>query len=229
MTRFGYVMVTYVSVMSAAAASFVPTPMKPVTLVMVAVGPRHIGLDPMDTVVEATPHRHLGDGLIRKFRLALRQTKEQATRRALHGAARLTPHQVLRNLGLGSQEQMVDVDVVPEATSVDHPNQIAIEVFARLPLSVGHCRMLDLDDDPDRRLDIRAVDLTVGCEVRNLSAGLWEEIFPRPMPLGFIFPPRVAVAPASVNPVVQDARPALGDHRRAAGRAGPPPRSCAAR
>ncbi len=72
---------------------------------------------------------------------------------------------------------MVDVEVVPETASVDHPNQIAIEIFARLPLGVGHYRMLDFDDDPGRRLDIRSVDLAVGRDVRNFPAGLGKEIF----------------------------------------------------
>src|SRR5579872_1678277 len=77
--------------------------------------------------------------------------------------------------------------------------------------------MLDLDDDPGRRFDVCAVNLAVGRDVRNLPAGLRKKTLPRPMPLGLVLPPWIAVAPAGMGPVVQDARPALGDHRGTAG------------
>lgn len=114
---------------------------------------------------------------------------------------------------------MIDVEIVPKAAPVDHPNEIAVKGFAGLPFGVGHRRMLDFDDDAGRCLDIGSVDLTVGGHMRNLPALGWEEVLPRPMPLGFILPPWVAIAPFGMRPMVQDPRAAFGDQRRAARRA----------
>jgi hypothetical protein len=77
--------------------------------------------------------------------------------------------------------------------------------------------MLHLNHYASRRFYIGAVNFSVRCDVTDFSTVFWEEIFPITMPSGFILPPWIAIPTAKMSPMVHDARPAFGDHRRTTG------------
>lgn len=76
--------------------------------------------------------------------------------------------------------------------------------------------MLHFDENPRRRFDVRAMNLAIMSFVHDLTAFLREEVFPLPVPVCFIFPPRIAALTPGVGPVMPDSRTALRYSFRAA-------------
>lgn len=116
---------------------------------------------------------------------------------------------------------MIKIEVLAKAPTVNDPNEIAVEGLTAQSFGVSHAGVLDFNDDAGGRLDVGSVDFTIGRLMRNLSAVFGKMAFPLSMPRCFVFPPGIAVATSGVCPVMHNARPALGDHARTAGRADP--------
>ena len=80
------------------------------------------------------------------------------------------PDDILGDLRQRLRKLVTDVKVVSEPSAIDDPDEVAVERLPRLTLEIRHRRMLDLNDDARRGLDVRAVNLAVERRVRNLPA-----------------------------------------------------------
>ena len=172
------------------------------------------------TFAEAVPN-HIGDalGTLGLSPLQFRQCYVIVLTRLLSLSRAALNH--IRSCAIseaGFWKHMKNIKAFTEDTSINNPNKIAIKGLTREALSIGHARMLHLNYDTSRRLYVGTVDFSVRCGVTNFSTVFWEKVLPITMPSGFILPPRIAIPAARMSPMMHDARPTFGDHRRAARR-----------
>lgn len=105
--------------------------------------------------------------------------------------------------------------------SVHHPHHVAVKRFTQGPLLFCQEGMLEFDDKPMPGLNVGNVFLAVRGIVDHLSAIFWESVLPALMPFGFRFPPSITGTFASMRPMPDPHRPALGNHWLSAEETGP--------
>lgn len=76
--------------------------------------------------------------------------------------------------------------------------------------------MLDFDHDSFFGFDIGTMNFSICSAMADLAQAGWEQGFPSTMPVCLVFPPRVAVLPEGVRPVMPDAWPTFGKSGMAA-------------
>lgn len=136
--------------------------------------------------------------------------------RPLHSARGLVPNKVFGFFIVWVRQGVAQIELAFEAPAIHDPDKILIECLARFALCIGHAGMLYLNVDAGTSLDIGSMDFAIWRDVMNFSAVVGKERFPISMPLGFIFPPGIAVAARRMGPMVHDAWATFCDHRNSA-------------
>jgi hypothetical protein len=118
-----------------------------------------------------------------------RQPEEHAANRAGEMPPRLVPDNVLSQFRVRIGKPMEDFKALPEGASIYDPYEVSVKRLARQPFGVAHRGMLNLDNGAFFRLDVGAVDFTVGRHMRDLPEGLRKPVLPFPMPGCLVLPP----------------------------------------
>ena len=88
------------------------------------------------------------------------------------------------------------------SATINDPNHLLVELFPRFQLFKFHRGMLELHNESSGSLDVGDMLFTsLRIKMDDLVPLFRELIFPFTMPLGFGFPPRVAMQQALVSPV----------------------------
>lgn len=110
--------------------------------------------------------------------------------------------------------ELLEVALAPRA--IHDPDEPTVERVARLTFFRSDGRVLKLDDPAPFSANIGNVPGAVGGTVEVLLPVFREVILPGAVPLGFVFPPRIAVATDLVGPVPDAGFAALCEYRIAA-------------
>ena len=115
----------------------------------------------------------------------------------------------------------MDFEVLGKCRTIDYPDKVLIKLLTRYSFGVRHRRMLNFDNDPCGCDDVCPMYFARARGMSDLPAFDWKSAFPFPMPWRFVFPPRVAISPTGVSPVMHHTRPALCNRSCATGWAKP--------
>ena len=132
---------------------------------------------------------------------------------AICGSLALIPHYIFHPLSTGLRQHTAEVEALLEIPPIHNPDKIPVKRFARFALHISHRRVLNLDDNACRGLDVGTMNLSVWSRVRHFSRFLGEPGLPFAVPIRLVFPPRIAVPSRCMGPMMYDAGPALCHHR----------------
>lgn len=118
---------------------------------------------------------------------------------------------------------MVNVKVLAERPSVNNPDQVLIKGFTGESFCIRHCGMLKFNDDAGLCYDVGPVNLAVGRSVCDFATLFSKSAFPFPVPIGFVFPPGIAIFALRMRPVMDNPGTTFRYGCRTADRALSPP------
>ena len=130
----------------------------------------------------------------------------------MHVARSFRLDKVLSHFRRGMRQHVINVEVLFEWLSIDHPNKIFIKFLPGFSLRIRHCGVLDLDVDPVWRLDVRPMDFPVLCDMRDFPAFFGKVVLPLAVPFGLVLPPGIAVASSFMGPMMNNAGTTLGHY-----------------